>query len=104
MLKHSGLATVADRPRSGESCQQGVASEVVGRHQGGVQGVEEHKALPTGRIEGQAPRVYRSPSLDSPYRISSVSTIYFICTPACCAQQQLPRQPRLAKAGLKCTW
>jgi hypothetical protein len=76
-LKHSGLANVAGRPRSGEPCEQGAVKRQ-GVTKGGVQGVREHKALPTGRTAGRALRAYRSPSLDSPYRISSASTIYFI--------------------------
>jgi hypothetical protein len=51
-------------------------------------------ASPTGRA-GQAPRVYRSPSLDSPYRISSASTTN-ICRPVCCAQQP----PMMVNASL----
>ena len=51
-------------------------------------------ASPTGRA-GQAPRVYRSPSLDSPYRISSASTTN-ICIPVCCAQQP----PMMVSASL----
>jgi hypothetical protein len=51
-------------------------------------------ASPTGRA-GQAPRVYRSPSLDSPYRISSASTTN-ICIPVFCAQQP----PMMVSASL----
>jgi hypothetical protein len=46
------------------------------------QGVGEHSALPTERTARRAPRVYRSSSssLDSPYRMSSASTTYFMYT------------------------
>jgi len=67
-MLHVGRVPVSLASRASPVKRQGVTK-------GGVQGVREHKALPTGRT---ALRAYRSPSLDSPYRISSASTIYFI--------------------------